>query len=522
MSRLPAAVALEARVEWRYGIVAAAGALALLWTLVLLAVPAEGARVLAPYLLFLDTAGFGALLVVALLLFERGEGTRAALTATPLRTGESVAARLIVLVALSLAIAAPMPAAALRGRLDEVARALAPVLLGVAVTSLLLLTLCLAIGARARTLQGFLLAMPPALVPLIAVPMLHASGVVEHPVMYAVPTTVGADLIRLGVRPGSVEAGPALVALGLGYALLWIAAGAVAAHRAIESGAAAAPRPGRARVRALARPGRPSAAVGRGAAGPGAAARTGAMPPVLRFARVDLLGVGRDPMLLVLLLAPALLAVALRFGYPPAVEHVRSSYGFDLAPHTPAALAAFVLLHVPMMFGVAGGLRAVEDIDEHVLPALRVSPLSLGAYFGYRMLVTALATLAGLAAALPISAMAGAADPADLAAAVLLASLQAPVLLLAMTALAGNKVEALVVVKGAGAVLVLVPVAMWVLPGGWWWPLLALSPAWPVLALPGYSDAGPHPLVSLAVGTLVTAATAAVLIRRTWRRLDAG
>lgn len=251
MSRLPAAVALEARVEWRYGIVAAAGALALLWTLVLLAVPAEGARVLAPYLLFLDTAGFGALLVVALLLFERGEGTRAALTATPLRTGESVAARLIVLVALSLAIAAPMPAAALRGRLDEVARALAPVLLGVAVTSLLLLTLCLAIGARARTLQGFLLAMPPALVPLIAVPMLHASGVVEHPVMYAVPTTVGADLIRLGVRPGSVEAGPALVALGLGYALLWIAAGAVAAHRAIESGAAAAPRPGRARVRAL-------------------------------------------------------------------------------------------------------------------------------------------------------------------------------------------------------------------------------------------------------------------------------
>lgn len=175
-----------------------------------------------------------------------------------------------------------------------------------------------------------------------------------------------------------------------------------------------------------------------------------------------------------------------------------------------------------MMFGVAGGLRAVEDIDEHVLPALRVSPLSLGAYFGYRMLVTALATLAGLAAALPISAMAGAADPADLAAAVLLASLQAPVLLLAMTALAGNKVEALVVVKGAGAVLVLVPVAMWVLPGGWWWPLLALSPAWPVLALPGYSDAGPHPLVSLAVGTLVTAATAAVLIRRTWRRLDAG
>jgi fluoroquinolone transport system permease protein len=506
VNRLLAATALESRVGLRYGVVPVAAALGAVWTLVLLAVPAEAAGTVAAYLLFLDTAGFGALFAAVLLLFERTEGTRSALTVTPLRAGEGVAARLAVLTALTLLIAVPMLAAALRDRFDDLARALPPVLGGVALTCLLLLTVCLAVGARSRDLSGFLLTAPLTVAPLVLVPLVHVSGILEHPLLYAVPTTAGADLIRLGAAPGSPDASPAALAAGTVYAVAWAAAGVVAASRAVGRGAAPAPRPH---------------TNGRGAGG---SARPvtgrGGLPAIVRFARVDLFGTGRDPLLLLMLGAPVLLALAVRLVFPAASEFVLGSYGFDLAPHTPVVLAALVLLHVPMMFGVVGGLRAIEDSDENVLLVLRASPVSVPAYLGYRtVLVTAL-SLAGLAAALPLSGLMASGWSAPVVVALVLAALQAPLLTASMTALSANKVEALVVVKGVGALLVLTPVAAWVLPAPWNLLLLPIPPAWPALALPGY-DAGPlGPWPCLAGGVLVTAAMLAFLLRRTVRRIE--
>lgn len=518
MNRLLAATALESRVGLRYGVVPVAAALGTVWTLVLLAVPAEAAGTVAAYLLFLDTAGFGALFAAALLLFERTEGTRSALTVTPLRAGEGVAARLAVLTALTLLIAVPMLAAALRGRFADLAQALPPVLGGVALTCLLLLTVCLAVGARSRDLSGFLLAAPLTVAPLVLAPLVHVSGILEHPLLYAVPTTAGADLIRLGAAPGSPDASPAALAAGTVYAVAWAAAGVVAASRAVERGAAPAPR---------------RRTSGRGASGQGAAGflrpgtgpvrpvtGRGGLPAIARFARVDLFGTGRDPLLPLMLGAPVLLALVIRFAFPAASEFVLGSYGFDLAPHTPVLLAALVLLHVPMMFGVVGGLRAVEDSDENVLLVLRASPVSVPAYLGYRtVLVTAL-SLAGLAAALPLSGLMASGWSAPVVVALVLAALQAPLLTASMTALSANKVEALVVVKGIGALLVLTPVAAWVLPAPWNLLLLPLPPSWPALALPGY-DAGPlGPWLCLAGGVLVAAAALALLLRRTVRRIE--
>lgn len=525
MNRLLATAALESRVGLRYGVVPVAAALGAVWTLALLAVPAEAAGTVAAYLLFLDTAGFGALFAAALLLFERTEGTRSALTVTPLRAGEGVAARLAVLTALTLLIAVPMLAAALRGRFADLAQALPPVLGGVALTCLLLLTVCLAVGARSRDLSGFLLAAPLTVAPLVLVPLVHVSGILEHPLLYAVPTTAGADLIRLGAAPGSLDASPAALAAGAVYAVAWAAAGVVAASRAVERGEAPAPRqhtngrgaggqgaagalrPDTGPVRLVTRPDRP--VTGRGG-----------LPAIVRFARVDLFGTGRDPLLLLMLGAPVLLALVIRFAFPAASEFVLGSYGFDLAPHTPVVLAALVLLHVPMMFGVVGGLRAVEDSDENVLLVLRASPVSVPAYLGYRTaLVTAL-SLAGLAAALPLSGLMAPGWSAPVVVALVLAALQAPLLTASMTALSANKVEALVVVKGIGALLVLTPVAAWVLPAPWNLLLLPLPPSWPALALPGY-DAGPlGPWLCLAGGVLVAAAALALLLRRTVRRIE--
>ncbi|RKS09362.1 fluoroquinolone transport system permease protein [Nocardiopsis sp. Huas11] len=507
MRRVRAAIRLECGIELRYGIVPVAAGLAVLWTAVLLLLPAGTARIVAPYLLFTDTAGFGALFVVVLLMFERTERARDALAATPLRTGEAVAVRVLVLTALSVCVAAPMVLAAGRDDPAGLPAALLAGLAGVALISLFLLSLCLAVSARARTLQDFLVVLPAVAVPLIVAPVVHMAGFLEHPLMYAVPTTVGADLIRWGLAPESVAQSPAVLGLGAGYASLCVVAALVWARHAVDAGAVAPPAaPARAR-RASGSP-RGPAAVGRGAA-----------PAVLRFARTDLFGTGRDPMLLIVFLAPLLLAVGARFGFAGVTDYVRGAYGTDLTTVAPMVLALF-LLHLPLMFGAVGAMRAIEDVDERVLMVLRVSPLTFGAYLAYRTGVVAVLSFAGLLVALPVSGlMPGGWSPGTVVA-VVLGTAQAPLLLVAVTAFASNKVESLVAVKAAGAAMVVVPVLAWVVPAPWNLLLLALPPAWPALAVPGYT-AGPLGAPALLVGGLLVAAVAtALLVRRTARRID--
>lgn len=523
MNRLAGTFALETKVLWRYGVVAVAAVLAVLWTGLLLALPASGAQALVPYLLFLDTAGFGALFAVALLMFERVEGTDAARAVTPVSPGEAALVRVGALTLPVVAMAVPMiVVTAPEGRLWG---ALGYATAGVALTSVLLVAACLGLGALTRTFQGALLATAPAIAPLVAVPVLHLAGVAQSPLLWAVPTTAGAELISRGLtgRAGIPE-GPGWVA-----ALLYAAGCAVAfcwwaARRTTVTGDGRVRRGGRAPAGGGAASGR---ATRRGSThgsvrarprphtGPGRKAH-----PVLALARYELVGVRRDPLLLAVALAPLPLALILRWAYPALVEYLRSTHGFDPAPHASAVFGALVLLHVPVMVGAVVALRVTEDVDDRVLLVLRVSPLSLTAYFGFRTGTALLLALVGLAIAVPVSGLGPAVSPGLVTAAVL-AALFAPLVVLATAAFASNKVEALVVVKGVAAVSVLAPVLLWVLPGFWWSPLLVLSPTWALLALSGYpGDAVPSWAVLL--GGLVTGSAAALaLVRRIRARLDA-
>ncbi|WP_017587722.1 fluoroquinolone export ABC transporter permease subunit [Nocardiopsis ganjiahuensis] len=520
MNRLVGTFALEAKVVWRYGVVAIAAVLAVLWTGLLLALPSQGAQVLVPYLLFLDTAGFGALFAVALLMFERVEGTDAARAVTPVSPGEAALVRVGTLTLPVVAMAVPMvvvtaPAGRLWG-------ALGYAVTGVALTSVLLVAVCLGLGALTRTFQGALLAAAPAIAPLVAVPVLHLSGAVQSPLLWAVPTTAGAELISRGLTgQAGLPEGPAwwaavLYAVGCAVALCWWAA-----RRTTVTGEGTVLRGGRGTGEGVPiadrgprrRFARRSARVRPRPVGPGRV-----LHPVVSLARYELAGARRDPLLLAVALAPLPLALALRWACPALVEYLRSTHGFDLAPHAPAVFGALVLLHVPVMVGAVVALRVTEDADDRALLVLRVTPLSLTAYFGFRVGTALLLTLTGLAIAVPVSGL-GPAMSSDLVVAVVLAALFAPLVVLTAVAFASNKVEALVVVKGAAAVSVLVPVLVWVLPGLWWSPLLLLPPAWALLTLPG-SPGAAVPAAAVLLGGLVSAgAVALVLVRRTRARL---
>lgn len=520
MTRLLGACAMEVKVARRYGIVAIAAVLAVLWTALLAALPASTAVAVAPYLLFLDTAGFGALFAVALLMFERVEGTAAARAVTPVGPGTATVARVLVLTLTAVTIAIPVITVVPTGA--RFWSALGLTTAGVLLTSVLLVGVCLGIGARTRTLQGALLAIAPALVPLIVVPVLHMTEIVRSPLLWSVPTTAGAELIHRGAT-GQVGAsgGPGMM-LALPYALGCAVAVCRWAALASADPTGGAPRRRGSVSKAVREPEtdrlRAQGATGQGAAGRHGHVRAGSASPfgrkhhpLLGLVRWELVGVRRDPLLTIIVLALVPLFLALRWAHPVLVEYLWSAHRFDLLPHTPVVFGA-LLLHIPLMVGAAVALRVVEDIDDRILLLLRVSPLSPTAYFGFWSGTAALLTLVGLVVSVPLSGLAPEWSP-GLVTAVALATSVAPLVVLTTTAFASNKVEALVVLKGAAAVSILVPSLLWTLPASWGTPLLVLPPAWAFLALTR-SATDAVSATSILIGGLSTTVIISLLLAR--------
>ena len=315
MRRLRGACALEVKVARRYGITTLATVLALLWTGLLVALPSSAAPVVAPYLLFLDTAGFGALFTVALLMFERLEGTDTTRAVTPLRSAEATGARVGVLTVVAVAIALPMSVVTVP--IERVWSAVGYTTAGVTLISVLLLATCMGLGARARTLQGALLSTAPALALFITAPLPHLAGVVHGPLLWVVPTTAGAELINRGVtgQVGTPEGpggwGVLLSTVGCAVMACWWSirrTGApievaspfsVSTRSGVEdasaTGPVTAPWSGRSRARST----------------------TGSGHPLLALARYELTTVLRDPLLLVVALAPVPVSLLLRWAPEP-------------------------------------------------------------------------------------------------------------------------------------------------------------------------------------------------------------
>ncbi|WP_157982465.1 hypothetical protein [Nocardiopsis sp. FIRDI 009] len=446
-SRVLVALGLEARTHARRGTAVTALALALVWTLVVLALPPKPARTVAGLLLFLDTAGFGVLFVAVLMLGERNGVAGAAVAVG-----------------------------------------------GTALLATLLCAVSVAACASARDLADLTVAVPLCLGPLLAPPLLVAAGAAGHPALYAVPTTAAHTVVRWGLDPSAVPLP--------GTAVVASAAVAVVA----TAGACAWARWSVARAR-TAEGSRPPWARARGARrsrGPG----TGG-PPVWILTRVDLRGAATDGMVWALVAGPVVVALGLRAGLPLASD-VPLLAGAEVAEWRPVLLAALVLLHVPTMAGSVVALWAAQDRERGTLALWAASPLGTGAYLAWRAVAAAGLAAVQLAVALPLS---GLVDDGvwSVAGAVPVAGLLAAALALAVTAVAPDRVRALVVLKGVGALFVLVPVAVWVLPQPWSWFLFPLPVVWPLAALPAYGLA-PAPLAAPC-----GAGAGALLVAAAWR-----
>jgi fluoroquinolone transport system permease protein len=192
----------------------------------------------------------------------------------------------------------------------------------------------------------------------------------------------------------------------------------------------------------------------------------------------DLRLVGRDALLRWLLVLPLASALGLRALLAPATRWLAP--WVHLQDYYLLGVSLFVL-NVPVLFGLAIGFLLLDERDDGMLAALRVTPMSLRFYAAYRVAVPALLAMMVMVAIVFVVGVVSF-PPGALVAAGALAALEAPLIALFLVAFAQNKVQGLALAKILGALMV-GPVAAWFMPGKW--QLLAgiVPPFWPVKAM---------------------------------------
>jgi fluoroquinolone transport system permease protein len=221
---------------------------------------------------------------------------------------------------------------------------------------------------------------------------------------------------------------------------------------------------------------------------------------------VDLKNVRRDELLAGVAAAPVVLALLYRLGLPPLAALLERELGFDLAPYHPL-LASFFVLLAPSMVGMIAGFLLLDERDQGVFDALRVTPLPLGGYLLYRTAAPVLVGGAVTVAAYPLAGIAPLAL-ADLVAIAFVAALTGPLTALFLAAFAENKVAGFALVKVLNTIS-MVPVAAWFLDPPWqlaagivptFWPM---KMTWLAAAGAGYAPFVPAALAAYGAATLL-------------------
>ncbi|WP_319451212.1 MULTISPECIES: fluoroquinolone transporter permease [unclassified Mycobacterium] len=207
--RLASALRLELTLQARQRFLHAAVFSGLIWLAVLLPMPASLRPVAEPYILMGDISIIGFFFIAGTVFFEKQERTLGAAITTPLRFREYLAAKLTVLLGISLLVALVVATIA-----DGFAYHLAPLVVGVVLGTLLMLLVGFTTSLPfASVSDWFLVGTIP--LTIMSLPILHYSGVWPNPVLYLIPTQ--GPLLLLGAAFEQVALTPWQTAYAVAY-----------------------------------------------------------------------------------------------------------------------------------------------------------------------------------------------------------------------------------------------------------------------------------------------------------------
>jgi fluoroquinolone transport system permease protein len=210
------------------------------------------------------------------------------------------------------------------------------------------------------------------------------------------------------------------------------------------------------------------------------------------------------------------MVAVLRFMMPIAKIWLDTEYGVDIVPYYPLILSFFLLLEVPMLFGLVYGLLILDEKDDRALVALQVTPVSLDSYIFYRFIVTFLMSVVYIILTIMASGLLSGSQLLRLAPAVLLSGLQAVLILEILISLANNKVEGLAIMKGTGIMLI-GPLVAFFLESNWEILLGVLPTYWPAKAFWLVWE-GESSILYILIGLVYTLILITLLYRRFRRK----
>jgi fluoroquinolone transport system permease protein len=196
----------------------------------------------------------------------------------------------------------------------------------------------------------------------------------------------------------------------------------------------------------------------------------------------------RDPLLGWVLLLPLGVALMIRVLVPPIADALADN-GVGLEPYYPLIMSGY-LMTAPGIVGMVVGFMLLDERDARTLSALRVTPLSIRSYLGYRLTGPLIVGTFTTLVAYPLAGLAP--TPLSILFPIaVIGGLSAPTLALVLAIAAPNKVAGFAVVKVLNLVNLLPLIAYFVpMPA----QLVAgvLPAFWPMRAL--WAAAGQQPV----------------------------
>jgi len=196
------------------------------------------------------------------------------------------------------------------------------------------------------------------------------------------------------------------------------------------------------------------------------------------FSRNDIRGTYRDPLLIMLVLAPVIWTSAVALITPRVTEMLSTRYGFDLVPYYPLVLTGFLLLTSIIIAGGLAAFLVLDEVDAGTIAALRVTPVPMSTFFAYRAGTVMMVAGVYVVATMSFSGILAPGLVPALIPIGLLAGSSAVVTLLLIVSVANNKIQGLAMVRALGMLIAGLPCLGWFIHSGWNLTFGVLPPYW--------------------------------------------
>lgn len=231
---------------------------------------------------------------------------------------------------------------------------------------------------------------------------------------------------------------------------------------------------------------------------------------------IDAANIRRDSLLRWMLLLPPAFGLLFRGAARLATEPL-ADVGVAIADYRPL-LASFLVLTTPMIYGVVVGFLLLDQRDDGTLTALRVTPLTAGAYLGYRAAIPVALSVLMTPPVLALSGFSTLGIGRQLVAGIAAAPF-APLFALFMGAFAKNKVQGFALMKAAGVVN-WPPMIAWFVDGPWQLAFGLVPTYWPAKVYWSLEAGGAGQWLYLLVGLIYPALIGVALLRRFERVIE--